>query len=50
MDEVFNIFDSDEFQDLIKQEEQIEDIAIEKDETFDKLIIEVFHRKCDFTN
>ena len=47
MDEVFNIFDSDLFQDLI-QEEQIEDNAIEKDETFDKLIIEVFHRKCDF--
>ena len=50
MDEVFNIFDSDEFQDLIIQEEQIEDITIEKDETFDKLIIEVFHRKCDFAN
>ena len=50
MDEVFNIFDSDEFQDLIIQEEQIEDITIEKDETFDKLIIEVFHRKCDFGN
>lgn len=49
MDEVFNIFDSDEFQDLL-QEEHIEDITIEKDDTFDKLIIEVFHRKCDFAN
>lgn len=33
MNEVFNIFDSDDFQDLI-QEEQVEDIIIEKDETF----------------
>lgn len=49
MDEVFNIFDSEEFQDLF-QEEQVEDITVDKDETFDKLIIEVFHRRTDFAN